>query len=116
MEELLLRIANYVDERGVPLVFAIAPSVFQVEEERWSRLLKYAEESEKYIRSLPNDKLMQFAEKNNLLMIDLLPKFQYEAKKGKTLYNRTEQHWNSDGNLLVAHSLLEYLKAKSLVE
>jgi hypothetical protein len=59
---------------------------------------------------------MQFAEKNNLLMIDLLPILQSEAKKGKTLYNRRDQHWNSDGNRVVAGSLLGYLKTKSLIE
>ena len=116
MEELLLIIADYVDERGVPLVFVIAPSYVQVEEEQWSRLLKHTEESEKLIRSLPNDKLMKFAENNNLLMIDLLPKFQSEANKGGTLYHHFDQHWSSYGNVLAAHCLLEYLKAESLVE
>jgi hypothetical protein len=117
MEELLLRIAGYADEIGVPLVFAIATSMVQVEDELWSStVLNYGGKLEDYIRTLPNDKLMQFAEKNNLLMIDLLPILQSEAKKGKTLYNRREGHWNSDGNRVVAGSLLGYLKAKSLIE
>jgi len=117
MEELLLRIAGYADEIGVPLVFAIAPSIVQVEDKLWSScLLNSGGKLEDYIRTLPNDKLMQFAEKNNLLMIDLLPILQSESKKGKTLYNSREQHWNSDGNRVVARSLLGYLKTKSLIE
>lgn len=117
MEELLLRIARYADEITVPLVFAIAPSIVQVEDKLWSYIvLNSGGKQEDYIRTLPNDKLMQFAEKNNLIMIDLLPILRSETKKGKTLYNRKEQHWNSNGNKVVAHSLLDYLKTKSLIE
>lgn len=67
-------------------------------------------------RSLPNDKLIQFANKHDLLMFDLLPRLISEAKKGKTLYNPKEQYWNSDGNRVVAQALLAYLKTKSLVD
>jgi len=117
MKELLLMIAKYVDERKIPLVFVIAPSFLQVYDERWSSALQqYGEKSENYKKSLPNDKLKQFAEKNNLLMIDLLPILQSEANKGKQLYNLKSQHWNSDGNRVVAYTLLEYLKTKSLIK
>lgn len=117
MEELLLKIARYVDEKGVPLVFVIAPSIVQVENELWSvATQQYSDKQEDYQRTLPNDKLMQFAKKNNLLMMDLLPILQSEAKNGLTLYNHEEQHWNSDGNLVVAHALLSFLKTKSLVD
>jgi hypothetical protein len=88
MEELLLMIEKYVDERKIPLVFVKAPSFLQVYDERWSSALQqYGEKSENYKKSLPNDKLMQFAEQNSLLMIDLLPILQSEANKGKQLYN-----------------------------
>jgi len=117
MEELLLMIAHYVDKRGIRLVFAIAPSVVQVEDDLWSSTLRTSgEKAEYYLRSLPNDKLIQFANKNNLLMIDLLPMLISETKRGKTLYNRKEQHWNSDGNRVVAHALTAYLKTRSLIE
>ncbi len=66
MEKLLLRIAGYADERGVPLVFAIAPSIVQVEDKLWSStLLSSSKKKENYNRTLPNNKLMQFAKKNN---------------------------------------------------
>jgi hypothetical protein len=117
MEELLLMIAHYVDKRGIRLVFAIAPSAVQVEDDLWSSTLRTSgEKAENYLRSLPNDKLIQFANKNNLLMIDLLPTLISETKTGKTLYNRKEQHWTSDGNRVVAHALTAYLKTRSLIE
>jgi len=114
MEELLLKIAGYADEAGVPIVFVIAPTMIQVEDELWSStFLNLGEKPEDYIKTLPNDKLMQFAKKNNLLMVDLLPIFQSEEKKGNTLYNLREQHWNSEGNRVVARSLLNYLKTNN---
>ncbi len=117
MEELMLKIAGYADEIETSLVFVIAPTIVQIEDELWSStLLNFDEKQEDYIRTLPNDKLMQFAEKNNLLMIDLLPILQSETKKGNALYNRIEQHWNSNGNHVVARFLLGYLKNKSLIE
>jgi hypothetical protein len=117
MEEILLRIASYAGERGVPIVFAIAPSIVQVEEELWSSTLAaFGEASENYVRALPNDRLMKFAEKNNLLMIDLLPMLQSETEKGNKLYHRDEQHWNIDGNRAVAESLIAYLKSRALIE
>jgi hypothetical protein len=117
MEELLLKFKEFSDEKGIPLVFALAPSMVQVEDKLWSSfVLNYGRNSENFIRSLPNDRLIQFAEKNNLTMFDLLPILQSEAKKGKTLYNPMEKHWTSEGNSVVARSLLDYLKTNSLVE
>jgi hypothetical protein len=76
--------------------------------------LDKSEEPENYKRSLPNNKLMQFAENNNLLMIDLLPILQSKSNNEKPCYNRTEQHWNAEGNRVVAHTLMDYLKAEKL--
>ena len=117
MEELLLMIASYVDKRGVPLVFAIAPSMVQVDEQLWSFTLEeYGESTDNYTRSLPNDQLTRFGKTNNLLMLDLLPILISEANKGKTLYNRKEQHWTSDGNRIVADALMAYLQTQGLIK
>jgi hypothetical protein len=117
MEELLLRIAGYARERGVPLVFAIGPSMLQVDDQLWSSTLqRFGERPEHYVRSLPNDRLMQFAAKNDLLMMDLLPILESETKKGRVLYFPRDDHWNSEGNHVVAHALLEYLRSKSLIQ
>ena len=116
MNELLRMIAYSVSEQKIPLVFVIAPSSFQVYDEHWSYVLKkYGRKSEHYRKSLPNEKLMQFAQQNSLLMLDLLPILQSEANKGKQLYNFKEQHWNRAGNRVVAYALLDYLKSKSLL-
>jgi lysophospholipase L1-like esterase len=115
MENLLLRIAKYAQIKDVPLVFALAPTIEQVEDKSWSAIIKnYGSHSETYIRTLPNDRLIQIAEDNNLKMIDLLPILQSESRKGTILYNPLELHWNKEGNRVVARSLLDYLETNSL--
>ena len=57
MEALLMKIADYVDEFHAPLIFAIAPSIIQVEDKLWTTtILNNSEEPENYKRSLPNDR------------------------------------------------------------
>ncbi|WP_299256531.1 SGNH/GDSL hydrolase family protein [uncultured Aquimarina sp.] len=117
MERILLKISNYIRETETPLLFVIAPSIVQVEDELWkSTVASISENKEEYIRSLPNDLLMSFAKENNLQMFDLLPILQLETRKGKKLYNPKEQHWTAEGNLIVAQSLLKYLRNTSLVK
>ncbi|MDO5977707.1 hypothetical protein [Flavivirga spongiicola] len=117
MERMLFNISNFIKEKRVPIVFAIAPSIVQVEDELWSSVMENADGSKvTYIRTLPNDKLMAFAKKNNWYMIDLLPELLSETRKGKKLYNPLEQHWTVEGNHVVSHLLLKYLKDKHLIE
>ena len=111
MEELLLMISRYIGKQGIPVVFVLAPSLVQVEDGLWSSMLReYGEKAENYVRSLPNDQLIRFANRNDLLMLDLLPTLISEARNGKRLYNRREQHWNSYGNRVVADALTRYLE------
>jgi hypothetical protein len=117
MEELLVRIRDYAGERRVPLVYALAPAAVQIDEGLWlSMLRKYGEREEDYVRSLPADRLMHFAAERGLLMMDLFPTLETEERKGRKLYNLKEQHWTSEGNRVVADSLLTYLRSKSLIK
>ncbi len=117
MEKLLLKIVAFGKERNMPVVLALAPSIIQIEDEVWKSLLdEYHEVEENYSRSLPNDRLMKFAEMNNLMMLDLFPILRKESKKNKKLYHAVEQHWTKEGNQVVAMSLMQYLKAKALIE
>ncbi|MDY8138866.1 SGNH/GDSL hydrolase family protein [Aquimarina sp. 2201CG5-10] len=117
MENILLKISDYAKKSNTPLVFALAPSIVQVQDELWESTLSNADRNQdKYKRSLPNDKLMNFAKKNDLHMIDLLPILRLERSKGEKLYNSKEQHWTAMGNKVVANTILEYLTQKSLIE
>ena len=112
-----MKIATLAKEKNIPIVFALAPSMVQVNDELWESFLKKNRNTKKeFIRSLPNDKLMQFGAKNNLLMLDLLPALLSENRKNVMLYHPREQHWTKEGNRVVADALLDYLKSKSLIE
>ena len=116
MEKLLLKFSSYANEKNVPIVFALAPSIFQVEDEYWSYINNDDSISTHYSRSLPNDRLMEFAKNNQLEMIDLLPVLRAETKKGKALYFPNEQHWTAEGNKVVARSLFNYLDNRNLIK
>lgn len=117
MEELLLQIENLGKENDVPVVFALAPSLVQIKDELWESFLKkniiY---QKKFLRSIPNDRLMEFGKRNNLLMLDLFPQLHQESKTNVDLYHPTEQHWTKEGNRVVANVLLDYLKSRSLID
>jgi hypothetical protein len=117
MEELLFKIARLGKEKNVPVIFALAPSILQVDDELWSVFLEKNSFTKKnYIRSSPNDRLMQFAKTNSLQMLDLLPVFLEEEKRNVKCYHPVEQHWTKEGNEVVAKALLDYLNANSLIE
>ena len=117
MQELLIKIADIAKQKDVPVVFALAPSILQVDEELWTFFVeKNSATKRNYIRSSPNDRLMQFAKANSLLMLDLLPVFLEEAKRNVKCYHPVEQHWTKEGNEVVAKALLDYLNANSLIE
>ena len=69
-----------------------------------------------HTRSLPGDILVDFAERNNLLMLDLLPPLLAAAAEGGPLYNRREQHWTARGNHVVARALVEFLEREDVAD
>lgn len=116
MEQLILKISTCAQEQGVPVVFVLAPSLVQTDDKLWSEFLdSLGEDKSNYVRSLPNDRLMQFAKMHDLSMLDLLPTLQLENRTGKKMYNMLEQHWTKDGNRAVANALVKYLRYHSLL-
>jgi hypothetical protein len=117
MGELLLKIANLGKENDVPVVFALAPSLVQIKDELWESFLKkniiY---QKKFLRSLPNDRLMEFGKRHDLLMLDLFPQLHQESKTNVDLYHPVEQHWTKEGNRVVANALIDYLESASLID
>jgi len=115
LEALLLKIAGFAGERKVPILFAVAPSIFQVEDDMWAQIIKDEENPLDYARNLPAERLMRFAKSNNLAMLDLSPTLTRAAKMGEKVYNRKEQHWNKAGNRIVAQALLEFIEMQQLI-
>jgi hypothetical protein len=117
MEGLLVKIAQLGKEKNVPIIFALAPSILQVDDELWKLFLEQNSfRKKKYIRSSPNDRLMQFAKEKGLLMLDLLPVFLKAEQRNVKCYHPVEQHWTKEGNEVVANVLIDYLKDSALIE
>ena len=106
MEHLLLTIHKLGKKANVPVIFVLAPSLFQADPSAWNALLReYGEDGANYRASLPNDKLRAFAGREGLPLIDLLPELQAAHQDGQSLYHRRDQHWNVLGNQIVADRL-----------
>ena len=117
MQELLIKIDSLGKEKNIRVVFALAPSILQVDDNLWKLFLERNSFTKKsFKRSSPNDRLMQFAKDNNLLMLDLLPVFLDERKKNVKFYHPVEQHWTKEGNQVVATALMDFLESKSLTD
>ena len=113
-EQLLLKMDRFGRERNVPVFFVIAPSILQVEDGLWDSILKeFGANEEDFDRSLPNQRFVEFASRNDLKMFDLLPALRMASQKGEKVYHPKEQHWTKTGNHVVAHALLELIRLDS---
>ncbi len=114
MESLLTKISEEAYSQNIIPIFALAPSIFQVNKALWSELLvpKY-DQNQNYDKSYPNKRMTTFANENNLFMIDLLPTLNSAYDEGYILYNKKEQHWTEKGNEIVAYTLQSFIDSIS---
>lgn len=112
MKRLVLEINAYGKTLDIPVVFALAPSLVQVNDELWLKLQE-ADKSVSLQRDLPNRELLDFAKTHAIEMIDLMPSLRHAQNKGISMYNIKEQHWTAEGNVLVAKVLCEYLENRT---
>lgn len=111
MEKLMLKMNQLGEENHTSIVFALAPSMFQVEDELWSEIVEY-DTTIRLENDVPNKTLLAFAKANHLEMIDLMPALEEADRTGMKMYNPQEQHWTVGGNKVVADVLSEYLKQR----
>ncbi|WP_299680793.1 hypothetical protein [uncultured Dokdonia sp.] len=109
MERLLIAIDDYGKDANIPVVFALAPSMVQVEDDLWSQIEDYYP-SVRYKKDMPNATLLAFAKANQLKIIDLMPALQEADRNGIKMYNAQEQHWTVEGNKVVADVLSKHIK------
>jgi hypothetical protein len=73
-EALLVKIHRFGKEHELPIVFVIAPTIYQVRGEQWSSYLNtLGLDQDDYEPGLPGKRLMKLAEREGMLMLDLLP-------------------------------------------
>jgi hypothetical protein len=99
MERVLLRIAATARSRGVPVLFVIIPSAFDVcdawEERVDPRVFPG------YRRDALTAALARIGERNDLDYLDLYAPFR--AAGADSLYYRRDEHWNDAGQELAAN-------------
>jgi hypothetical protein len=112
-EALIMKMDRFGKERNLPVVFVIAPTIYQVRRERWNSYLRtLGLDRNDYDPALPGKRLMKLAEKEGLSMLDLLPSLGAKRGQGEELYFSNEQHWNKHGNEVVARLLLDFMDAR----
>lgn len=114
MHKMLLKFSSFAKEKNTPIAFVLAPSIIQAEDALWqSAVLEETSTPEAFVRDLPNQKLLKFAEEHEMLMFDLLPALRTQQQKESKLYNPIEQHWTAQGNTLVAQEMMRFLNKLS---
>jgi len=109
MQRLLVEIDAYCKQSDIPIVFALAPSMVQIEDALWTEVQEF-DTTINLQRDLPNKSLLAFAKAHQLQMIDLMPALLTSERKGIKMYNIQEQHWTAEGNKVVAEVLARYLQ------
>jgi len=113
MQKMLLKISSFAEENNTPITFVLAPSIIQAEDALWqSVIVEETSTPEVFVRDLPNQKLLKFAEEHEMSMLDLLPALRALPKETK-LYNPLEQHWTAKGNAVVAQEITRFLNKQS---
>ncbi|MFH0952865.1 MAG: hypothetical protein V1873_00895 [Verrucomicrobiota bacterium] len=117
LERMLVRIVRLCKERGARCLFVVAPTEDQVDPERWAQLLKrHRVAPSDCDPAAPDRRLVEFAGREGLDLLDLLPLLRDAAAKGTPMYYTKEMHWTAEGNLVVADAVLDFIEAKGLLK
>ena len=65
--------------------------------------------------SKPNDLIVEFGKKNDILVLDLLPEFREHAENGEQLHFYKDGHWNANGHKLAAELIYDKLIEEQLI-
>lgn len=109
--DLILRMKNIAYENNISLVLVILPTREQVYDykikDSENNLLNWTK---------PNDILKEFGIKNDIMIIDILPKLRDYIKFNDTkIYFKIDPHWNKNGNYIVGKALYKELKNKKII-
>lgn len=110
LERLLVAMNMYGETIHTPILFALAPSIFHIQDDLWSQIVAY-DPSLVLQRDLTNTTLLAFAEAKQISMIDLTPAILAAHSNGAKMYNPKEQHWTAEGNKIVADVLIESMQS-----
>ena len=112
--KILSEFKKSVEEHNARLTVVLVPSAPQIYDNLWEASVTKQEilGDERYSRDAPNMILTQWALKNDINVIDLLPVLRKEGKKNPNLLFPFNTHWAPAGHDIVADTLLRELKLK----
>lgn len=114
-EQLLSMISEECKKRNIPHLFVIAPSRGQVDPRIFEQYVSSNhKDRSRYDWLKPNKVLAEYAQKNNLPLLDLYPRLAAEHRQGKRLYDEDEEHWTAAGNQVVADEILKYIRTSRI--
>ena len=94
--------------RPTPLHSIIFPQRYQQSEREWQTMIRYyGLRADAFDLDLPNRKIREICERNDLNCFDLLPAFRERGEE--LLHYPYDMHWNDAGNRLAGETMAEYL-------
>lgn len=110
IEYLIDRLDQLSKNKDTEILYTVAPSIYQVEDNLWNQFTEqYTSEDVTLDRTYGSDRLLSIIGQKNIKSYDLFPALHQSSLRGKSPYFPKEQHWNSQGNRVVADSLHAYL-------
>ena len=114
--KLLKEIQNVLQQNNIKFGMVIITKSFQLDGSALDEYLsKYQIDKSQFVVNNPNKTLVEFAEKNNIPILDLYPLFKKYSDAGKMLHYRKDGHWNKLGNTLAAGEIYKFLIENELV-
>jgi len=103
-------------ENDAGFALFLVPDKLQVEE-HWMNLAKETWPNIQFDTTGPVQRILGFAESNNIPALDLTPAFrEVEAEEPKTLfYELRDQHWTPKGHAVATDALAQFLRDNDLV-
>jgi lysophospholipase L1-like esterase len=114
---LLNRIASEDDRHGIKTLVVVAPAMFQVYDDDWSRLLREGKMKQTdWSQDRPNHVLARNIDKINAPVLDLLPAFRAAVPASPPLYYTRDRHWTAAGHEVAAREIYACLRTLGRTE
>ncbi len=117
-KRIILKLRDKVNETGAEFMMFSVTTILELNERfRENIYAKCPEAEEKMDIEKPQQILNEFVQENNINYLPLLPYFKkYKKDTGKYLHHfRDDAHWNTEGHILAAETVYNYLVENGLV-
>ncbi len=115
-ERLLVEVDRVAARLGAPLVVALSPTQWQMDDGAWRAFMGTGSQLERrFGAEVPNERLREIATRRGIRMLDLLGPFRAGTADGTPLFLRRDGHWLEGGHVVAAREIAAFLRAEELV-